>query len=169
MLVLDVLGGCPLGLNLKALKENLETKHGFDLDAFSQGLGYEDVTSCLLDIPGLGMTYHRGKQSQDCTVQLLSGGPVLPAHLLSTSHSLDKPPSSSGSNTLHQKPMERKPGKLSHKNQGSWPVQSQFMAELRWNHWHGITFALQGFKLCREMLGSFSYTACALQQSYALS
>ncbi|KAJ6653011.1 hypothetical protein lerEdw1_010216 [Lerista edwardsae] len=109
VLVLDVLGGCPLGLNLKALKENLETKHGFDLNAFSQGLGYEDVTTCLLDIPGLCMTYHSGKQPQDCTVQLLSSVPILPACLLSASHSLDKPLSSSGSNTLHQKPMERKP------------------------------------------------------------
>ncbi|XP_066486183.1 uncharacterized protein [Tiliqua scincoides] len=53
VLVLDVLGDYPLGLNLKALKENLEAKHGFDLDTFSQGLGYEDVMVCLVDIPGV--------------------------------------------------------------------------------------------------------------------
>ncbi|XP_061447376.1 uncharacterized protein LOC133367295 isoform X2 [Rhineura floridana] len=71
--ILDVLGGHPLGLNLKALKEILEKKHGFDLESFSRYLGYEDVMSCLLDVPGLRFAFTNGEGPHNCVVQLLSG------------------------------------------------------------------------------------------------
>ncbi|XP_034991754.2 nascent polypeptide-associated complex subunit alpha, muscle-specific form isoform X1 [Zootoca vivipara] len=107
--ILDVLGNHPAGLNIKALKENLEKKHGFDLETFSQDLGYEDVTSCLLDVPGLRYSFTNGKWPHNCLVQLLSGSLGLPPVSFGAGPSSVLVPSSKGSNTLSPDLMETKP------------------------------------------------------------
>ncbi|XP_033025484.1 uncharacterized protein LOC117058426 [Lacerta agilis] len=107
--ILDVLGNHPAGLNIKTLKGNLEKKHGFNLETFSQDLGYEDVTSFLLDVPGLRYSFTNGKWPHNCVVQLLSGSLGLPPVSFGAGPSLDKSPSSKGSNTLSQDLTETKP------------------------------------------------------------
>ncbi|XP_077773345.1 uncharacterized protein LOC114583091 isoform X1 [Podarcis muralis] len=107
--ILDVLGNHPAGLNIKTLKENLEKKHGFDLETFSQDLGYKDVMSCLLDVPGLRYSFTNGKWPDNCVVQLLSGSLGLPPVTFGAGPSLDKSPSSKGSDTLSQDLKETKP------------------------------------------------------------
>ncbi|CAI5790475.1 Hypothetical predicted protein [Podarcis lilfordi] len=107
--ILNVLGNHPAGLNIKTLKENLEKKHGFDLETFSQDLGYKDVMSCLLDVPGLRYSFTNGKWPDNCVVQLLSGSLGLPPASFGAGPSLDKSPSSKESNTLSQDLKETKP------------------------------------------------------------
>ncbi|XP_053118745.1 uncharacterized protein LOC128330242 isoform X2 [Hemicordylus capensis] len=107
--ILAVLEGQPLGLNLQELKENLG-KHGFDLETFSQNLGYKDMVCCLMDMPGLHFSFKNGKWPYNCVIQLLSCSSVLPPWLLNAGPSLDKPSSSRASNILPQELMETKPG-----------------------------------------------------------
>ncbi|XP_044305876.1 nascent polypeptide-associated complex subunit alpha, muscle-specific form-like isoform X2 [Varanus komodoensis] len=101
--ILDVLGGHPLGLNVKALQENLEKKHQFDLETLSQDLGYEDVVSCLLHMPGLRFSFVNGKWPHNCIVQLLSNSLSTTSELPSAGASSDEPLSSSGSNVSSHK------------------------------------------------------------------
>ncbi|XP_054849142.1 uncharacterized protein LOC129338728 isoform X2 [Eublepharis macularius] len=106
--IVDTLRGHPNGLDLQTLKENLK-KRGFDLENFSQDMGYDDTVYCLLEMPGLHLTFSCGMAPFSCVVQLLShslGRPDLP---LSAGSSLHKPLPSSGSDILPQELMKTKP------------------------------------------------------------
>ncbi|XP_042333509.1 uncharacterized protein LOC121935744 isoform X2 [Sceloporus undulatus] len=107
--IIDVLGDHPLGMNLETLKENLQRRHGFNLDTFCQRKGYEDAMSCLLHVPGLCLSFTNNKCPGSCVVQLLSGSLGLQNLSLGTSSSLDKPLTSSCSNILSQESTKTKP------------------------------------------------------------
>ncbi|XP_048374176.1 uncharacterized protein LOC125445258 isoform X2 [Sphaerodactylus townsendi] len=90
--IVSILGDYPEGLHLQKLMENLK-KRGFDWERFSQDMGYGGAVDCLLEMPGLHLTFRNGRISSDCVVQLLSSHHSLPALPLSA-RSLDKPLSS---------------------------------------------------------------------------
>ncbi|XP_063158453.1 uncharacterized protein LOC134496673 [Candoia aspera] len=109
--VVDVLSGYPCGMTLNTLKENLEKKHGFDLEAFSQKAGYSDAIPCLLTLPGLHLSFWNEQQPHDCVIMLLSSGHAVPHLSHSSEILLHKDLSSSGSN-LSQELMETKPSEM---------------------------------------------------------
>ncbi|KAH0626632.1 hypothetical protein JD844_001720 [Phrynosoma platyrhinos] len=111
--IIDVLGDHPLGMNLETLKENLQRRHGFDLDTFCQKMGYEDAMSWLLHVPGLCLSFTNNKCPGSCVVQLLSGSLGLQNLLHGASPSLDKPLTSSHSNILSQESTKTKPASSS--------------------------------------------------------
>lgn len=109
--IVDALGSNPNGLDVETLKESLWTKHGFDFQSFSQDLGYANVTSCLLDMPGLSFSFTNGEQPHKLVLQLLSESSGLPLHMFSAEPFLDKPLSSNDSSVFPQKLAETEPGK----------------------------------------------------------
>ncbi|XP_060111018.1 uncharacterized protein LOC132583383 [Heteronotia binoei] len=110
--ILSILQDYPKGLNLPILTEALK-KRGFDLEHFSQDMGYGDIIHCLLDVPGLHLIFFNDMSAHNCVIQLLSSSSGLPALPLSTGSSLHKPLSSSATDSFPQQLIEAKPASRS--------------------------------------------------------
>ncbi|KAL8176285.1 UNVERIFIED_CONTAM: hypothetical protein K2H54_030123, partial [Gekko kuhli] len=106
--VLSILRDYPSGLNLQTLIENLK-KRGFDLERFSQEMGYGDTIHCLLEMPGLHLIFFSDMVPHNCVVQLLSSSLDLPTLPLSAGPSLHKPLSPRSAGAFPRHAMETKP------------------------------------------------------------
>lgn len=68
--ICSILQSYPDGLQLTDLKEAVKKKCGYDLEVFCYQVGYDDIVSCLQQIPELIIIQNKNR---NCHVRLRSG------------------------------------------------------------------------------------------------
>ncbi|KAM3821572.1 uncharacterized protein M6D78_017618 isoform 6-T6 [Vipera latastei] len=144
--ICSILQSYPDGLQLTDLKEAVKKKCGYDLEVFCYQVGYDDIVSCLQQIPQLIIIQNKNR---NCHVRLRSAS--IPASFSSASQSSHSPSfaleqSICTSNNSNQDESENKPV-LSNVMESLTALLNRYTAGLRVKKLQDFLLAEEGIDL----------------------
>ncbi|KAM3821571.1 uncharacterized protein M6D78_017618 isoform 5-T5 [Vipera latastei] len=145
--ICSILQSYPDGLQLTDLKEAVKKKCGYDLEVFCYQVGYDDIVSCLQQIPQLIIIQNKNR---NCHVRLRSAS--IPASFSSASQSSHSPSfaleqSICTSNNSNQDESENKPAVLSNVMESLTALLNRYTAGLRVKKLQDFLLAEEGIDL----------------------
>ncbi|KAL7977295.1 hypothetical protein Chor_009244 [Crotalus horridus] len=141
--ICSILQSYPDGLQLTNIKEAVKKKCGYDLEVFCYQVGYDDIVSCLQQIPELIINKDKNR---NCHVRLKSASFSCSSSQSSHSPSFDAEQSICTSNNSNQDESEKKPA-LSEVMTSLIALLSKYTAGLRVKKLQDFLLAKEGIDL----------------------